>query len=314
MRERADDVASEPLLIVYHPAAGGGGVRSRLERLLRRHPHIAAAARVVAVPLTGDPCSALRATLGDARDAVVVAAGGDGTVNLVATALLGQETASQRKFAVLPLGTGNAFAAGLGIQSVREALAALAAQHTTAIDVMRTTHPDAPVALVSISGGFEARFIREYSARRARWTRIGAGLLSLANAHRRGRTPHILVDGVPLHEDEGRSFNAGLYNMRCYAFGAAIWLDGDHHDGIGEAVVCASSLRYWRMLARGLHTDGRCDVPDPRWQRWRHATITAEDVLQVDGELLAPARFEVRIDPGALRVIVPAGYHGRGPS
>jgi hypothetical protein len=234
--------------------------------------------------------------------------------NLVATALLGQETASQRKFAVLPLGTGNAFAAGLGIQSVREALAALEAQHTTAIDVMRTTHPDAPVALVSISGGFEARFIREYSARRARWTRIGAGLLSLVNAHRRGGTPHILVDGVPLHGDEGRSFNAGLYNMRCYAFGAAIWLDGDHHDGIGEAVVCESSFRYWRMLARGLHTAVRCDVADPRWQRWRHATITAEDVLQVDGELLAPAHFEVRIDPGALRVIVPAGYHGRGPS
>jgi diacylglycerol kinase family enzyme len=74
----------------------------------------------------------------DIRDAMrsgvdaVVAAGGDGTVNAVASAVAGTDVA----LGVLPLGTLNHFARDVGIpQRVSEAIAVIAAGRTRAVDI-----------------------------------------------------------------------------------------------------------------------------------------------------------------------------------
>jgi diacylglycerol kinase family enzyme len=313
--QRIDDVTAERLLVLYHPLAGGGRTRERLERLVKANAILARSASLVPVRTRNDARDALQRTFPApfTSHGIVAAAGGDGTVNLVATALLEQEDTRRGglALAVLPFGTGNAFAAGLGIRSLRVALESLASGERTRIDVMRTTHADVPLALVSISGGFESSFIDHYAPRRSRWSRAAAAIVAALHAQRSGRAPRIVVDGATVVNGAERAFNAGLYNMRCYAFGATIWPDGDHHDGLGEAVVCTTRRRYYALLARGLHTARRCDVDDPRWARWRDAKVEASDVLQIDGELVASASFDVRIDRDALPVVVPRGYQAR---
>ena len=68
----------------------------------------------------------------DARCSAIVAGGGDGTVNAVASVLVG----SPATLGVLPLGTLNHFAKDLGIPlEPAQALAAIAEGHRTAVDV-----------------------------------------------------------------------------------------------------------------------------------------------------------------------------------
>jgi diacylglycerol kinase family enzyme len=76
--------------------------------------------------------AAARSAAGDEQVDAVIAGGGDGTVNTVASAIAG----SGKALGVLPLGTLNHFARSLGMPSgLEQAAAALAGARTRAIDV-----------------------------------------------------------------------------------------------------------------------------------------------------------------------------------
>jgi len=234
--------------------------------------------------------------------AIPVAAGGDGTVNLLAGALWEEHV--DRTMAVLPLGTGNAFAAPLGLGSLPRALAALDTGAERAIDLMVTTHPAAPVATVSLSAGFESRFLLGAASRRT-WRRGLAVLGGLAGAAL-GRSTGIALatDGESLVSMGEAVYNVGLYNFPCYGFGWRMWPDADPGDGVAEAVVCRSARRYWRTLRRGLSTALPLDG-DPSARRWRTARVESNGPLQIDGEVIAAGRFEVQVVRHAIRVLVP---------
>lgn len=310
VRERDSMRERKRLVVLYHPGAGAGRVAAYINELVRRNG-VLAHARSEAVRGADDAADVIERIGSIDPIDTVVAAGGDGTVNFVARALLGQGASASLPLGVVPVGTGNAFAASLGI-ALQTALRTLANGVPAQIDVIRTTHPQAPLALVSLSTGFEARFIHYYAKRRDRWTRFGAGLTALLCAQRQNTFAMSLVlDDKPV-TDWGRPiFNAGLYNLPCYGFGWRPWPDADAFDGRGEAVVCAASREYWRILRRGLRTAPPCDVTDPRWSRWRTARIESRDIWQADGELLLPADFEARIAPAALTVIVPPAVAAR---
>lgn len=93
----------------------------------------AAGAAVRFMPLAGgvDTAALVHAAVADGATAIV-AAGGDGTVNSVATALVGSAT----PLGVLPMGTLNHFARDSGIPfDLPAAVATIVAAHTTRIDV-----------------------------------------------------------------------------------------------------------------------------------------------------------------------------------
>ena len=293
------------LLALCHAGAGAGDVPARVERLVERIPVLAGAmARVVrSVDDAGDAIEQHAGTVEG-----VIAAGGDGTIGLVATALLASGAASRARLplGVLPLGTGNAFAHGLGVDSLEAAFRTLAAWRPGCIDIMRTTHPAAPVALVTLSAGLEGRFIAAYTQRRTRWTRRGASMLAIAGALLPERARLRLVsDGSELCDATDACVNVGLYNLPSYALGWRIWPDADPRDGMGEAVVCRTLRGYGGVLRRGLRTARHCDATDPRWARFRSAVLESDGPLQADGEPLSPASVGVRIDHGALRVLLP---------
>ncbi|MGH7466242.1 MAG: acylglycerol kinase family protein, partial [Longimicrobiales bacterium] len=129
-------------IFLVHPVAGSGRGRRRLERLLARDPELRRRSRVCAASSSSDVVEHLRG-----RAATAVAVGGDGTVNMVATALVRE--GAHRPMGVLPFGTGNAFAHSLGLGSIRAAVRTLYAGTIQSVDVLRTDHPHVPLALVS---------------------------------------------------------------------------------------------------------------------------------------------------------------------
>jgi len=121
-----------------------------------------------------------------ARGGVVVAAGGDGTINSVAAATL----ESGCSFGVLPLGTFNYFSRAHGIPSnVREACEILLGARAFEVQVGLVNDR---VFLVNASIGLYPELLEDREAAkrrlgRSRWVAFGAALRSLLRPHRRLR-------------------------------------------------------------------------------------------------------------------------------
>jgi YegS/Rv2252/BmrU family lipid kinase len=119
------------IAILLNPNAGTMQPQDRRARLAELFDAAGAPVRIVSLGSTAEVADAARAAIAEGADAVV-AGGGDGTVNRVASALVGSKT----PLGVLPLGTLNHFARDLGIPSdIEKAVQTIVAAHATSIDV-----------------------------------------------------------------------------------------------------------------------------------------------------------------------------------
>ena len=282
-----------------NPLARHGRGIERLEAVLRRAPHAVRAGAETAVIGDVDIRAALTALPSSTWP---VAVGGDGTANLMVQSLR-EAGLGRRPFGVLPLGSGNAFAHSIGLGSVRRALMALEHGRPQPLDIMVSDHPTTPVALVSMSAGFESQFLGEMSVHETwrRWSRLVPGLLRHVRARR--NDVGLVGDGDALVAPGETVYNVGLYNLPCYAFGKVMWPDAVRDDGRAEAVMFSTARSYWKALALGVPMPGDRGGSDPRWRRWRTAHFESPVAFQIDGEVVPGGRYEVRVEPRAINVI-----------
>lgn len=269
----------------------------RLRRLLRREPAVSRRSYFTCVRSVAEASATLAGLQpGD----MPVAAGGDGTVSLVATALWKRGLLGI-PMAVVPLGTGNIVARELGLADPRLALRALEQGVVRRVDVMRTSHPSAPLALVSVSGGFEGRFLARY-ARLRRYGRPLAALGALTAAWQSGAACTLECEGETVLHAAETAFSAGLYNTRYYAAGLAMLPEADIADGRGEACVYRTARGYRAALVAA----GRGRAPSVRHRAWTSARIESQGPLQIDGEPVSGGVVRVWIEARSLALIVPA--------
>ena len=255
---------------------------------------------------------------------VVVAMGGDGTVNEVACGLAGTTTA----LAPLPAGSTNVFARALGWpHPARLALPALitALRTPTFRDVTlgRIEAGDTDrVFCVNAGMGVVAETIHLVESRpwlKTRFRHLGVGgatVVAAARAARRGTTMAVTIDAEPPR-------TLAVLLVACgapYAYlgprpldlvpGAAFdgrlrWV-GLHANGfVQTALVVAGALRDGRHLRRDGVTEG--------WAT-RHIVVSCDRPLavQADGEPLG-WHTRVRMSPGpTLRALVPTAHESSG--
>ena len=122
--------ADRRLTVVLNPksgAAASGDTRAKIESLLKGH---GLRSDIVVIGGRRDWAAELRARASES--AAVIAGGGDGTVNLVASAVAGTPT----PMGVLPLGTLNHFAKDMRIDAnLDKAVQTIAEGHTIRVDV-----------------------------------------------------------------------------------------------------------------------------------------------------------------------------------
>ena len=210
--ETPETALDAPLFIVLN-AGSGSEDAAEARRVIEEG--CAAAGRRLRIFVVDEPgrLQALaREAVARARAAagVVVAAGGDGTINAVAQATLGSGCA----FGVLPQGTFNYFSRTHGIpRDTAQALRILLTEQPRPVQVGLVNDR---VFLVNASMGLYADLLEEretYKSRfgRSRWIAFGAGLLTVLRGHRhwnlrmawRGkerdiRTPTLFVGNNPL--------------------------------------------------------------------------------------------------------------------
>lgn len=282
--------------------AGGGRAPDRLRAILARTPW--PDARTVLARSVTEVAVALRAA---PDGAVAVAAGGDGTVNLVVRALR-EAGRGDLTLAVLPLGNGNLVAWALGVGRIGRALETLRAGELRRFDLFVTTHPAWPVVVASLSVGAEARVVHRFVELRPAGRRMAAlrAAASLRRTPPRGEFT-LEVDGDALVAPGDAGYCAGVYNHPCYPYGWTVLPGADPSDGVGEAVACRDLGSYLRALALGVPTTGPGRRDGVTSRRWRTAVVTTSGPVQMDGEILHGGRFELRVEPGALRALAARG-------
>lgn len=249
--------------------------------------------------------AATRSALAAGVDALVVV-GGDGMVHLGVLALAGREV----PLGVVPSGTGNDVARGLGIPigDIEAAIAALLAaldrpaRHIDAAAITGEGMPGSRFACI-LSAGFDALVNERANGMRRPRGRSRYTLALLVELLRlRPIAYRLVLDGV---EHRERAVLVAVANNRSFGGGMLVAPDAQLDDGLLDVVIVRplgrlAFLRIYPRVFAGTH------VSDPRVvvRRAARVRIEAEGVVAyADGERIGPLPLDIAVEPGALRVL-----------
>jgi diacylglycerol kinase (ATP) len=242
-------------------------------------------------------------------DALVVV-GGDGLVHAALQAVAGTPT----RLGIVPAGTGNDLARGLGLplgdpaRSARLVSAALHEGRSRAVDAVRVTAASGTRWYGSILATGVDALVNE-RANSWRWPR-GPARYTLAALRElavvRGVGMRLTLDGDVLERD---CLLAAVANTACYGGGMRMAPHADPADGLLDVVVVdalppLAALRLLPRVRRGRHLD----VAAVHVHRARRVTLEAlpggrEPHPHADGEPVGRLPLTCEVVPGALRVL-----------
>ena len=238
---------------------------------------------------------------------LIVAAGGDGTLNEVINGV-GEDLGAAR-VGLLPLGTGNDFARTIGVPTDLEAaMEVIRAGETRAIDLVRVTSDEVRYFVNVSAGGFSGLVDEKLTPEiKKTWGPL-AYLRSAAAA-----LPELRAYRTTLAFDNTDSLMLDLYNVvvangRYVAGGTLIAPEASVDDGMLDIILIqkrsAPELALLAaQVALGTHLTSEAIV----FRRAAKLTVNSKPGMwfNVDGELVGnePARFEIL--PRALRFVVP---------
>lgn len=282
-------------LVILNPAA-------RSDKASRLRERIAA--------LSGGASMRLTSEAGDARDIaseavregfeVVIAAGGDGTLNEVVNGIGG----SPVRLGILPVGTMNVFATELGIPqgNLERAWSIIEQGNVVEVDLPKAndTH------FIQLAGvGLDAEVVRKTTADSKKALGPLSYLLTLVQvaAHKPSRV---------LLEAEGGRIREGSFaligNGRLYGGPFPVFKRASLFDGLLDVLVFQNQshwdvVRYFQAIAFGTHPQ----LPDVEYFQTSTLRVTSSgDVpVELDGEVagMLPCLFSVSSQK--LRVLAP---------
>jgi diacylglycerol kinase (ATP) len=250
----------------------------------------------------------------DRRDGrVVVVVGGDGSLHTLLKHLWRRGEAATCPIGLIPLGTGNDFARGVGIPIDHRSAARLVRTGTVQpVDLIVDDVDGVVVNAVHVGAGAEALMRARPLKRRLRRAAFPVGAVA-AGARSQGWRLRVEVDGGLAASGRRKVLMAGVSNAPTIAGGTArLGPAADPRDGLAEVTVSLATGPLARMgyaldLVRGRHPE-RADVMHVRG---RTVTISGSPFpINADGELTGPVRRRTRrVEPGAWRCMLPPREH-----
>lgn len=311
--------SSLPLIIVNPTSAGGDTARIWAKTASEVHRHLGA----FAVEFTRAPGHGKQIALDAAKQGrkLIVACGGDGTINEVANGIL--ESGEQAELGILPSGTGGDFRRTFNISiNPAQAAADLKNGKTETIDVGRVTFVDENGVSVShyflgvASFGISTSVINRVKADkpfawlpRAISGRAGFAWSTLQTTLEMKHTRALVTldDG---REREVSVVNFCIANARYFGGGMKIAPDAKLDDGLFD-VVMIGEISSAKILANSykLYAGTHLDVAEVHHAHARKVVVkpAADEKIrfETDGELpgFLPAVFEIA--PRALKIRIP---------
>jgi YegS/Rv2252/BmrU family lipid kinase len=234
---------------------------------------------------------------------MVIAAGGDGTLNDVIQGLAGSTTA----LGVLPMGTVNVWAREIGIPlGASEAREVLLHGVRRQVDLGRA----GPRYFLMMAGvGFDAEVVKRVERNWLR--RVGLKMLDyIATAGSLGLTqrPAKLTLRMPGQRRKMNALMVVIGNTRLYGGAMQFTRRAVADDGLLDVVVIGGGgwARRAEVFLRAFLRHPSLG-PDARYERARSVRLESTPPLpvQVDGDIIGSLPMTFSVAPGALWVIVP---------
>lgn len=237
-------------------------------------------------------------------DDLIIAAGGDGTINEVVNGMV--RSRWQPRLGIVPAGTANDFATGLGIpEDVARAAASAVGGRAVAVDVARVNTR----CFINVStGGFGAEATESADASAKR--RLGPLAYLLTGARQFAELEPVqgrfAAGGETVFDGEFLFFAVG--NARQTGGGSRVTPRADRADGVLDLVVVPAMPRMeFLALLPDLRAGTHLNAPGVVYARAR--TIDVETAVELavnaDGEPLRGDRFRYRVASRPLSVMIP---------
>jgi len=290
--------------IILNPSAGGVRNLDEIVARLGRLPD----AEIRLTNKRGSAARFARTALRKGRE-LIIAAGGDGTLNEVINGI--GEDAGAAAVGLIPLGTGNDFARSIGVPTDLEAaIDLILAGETRAVDLVRVTSDEQRYFVNVSAGGFSGLVNEKLTPEMKKTWGPLAYLRSAAAAW-----PDLRAYRTTLSFDDEESLMLEVYNVvvangRYVAGGTSIAPEAVIDDGLLDVVLIlkrpAPELTMaLAQIALGTHLSSKAIM----YRRAAQLTVKSKPGMwfNVDGELVGnePARFE--IVRRALHFIAPTG-------
>jgi len=292
------------VVAIVNPLSGAGATpdvaSGRIAFLERRFAAAGIAGRVHLTERGGHARELARA----ARDrgvSLVIAWGGDGTINEVASTLAG----SRIPIGIIPAGSGNGFANELRLPSDPGLAIEIALNgHNRTIDGGEF---DGRLFFNIAGAGFDASVAEQFNAqalgRRGMWPYVRIGIRELFRY--RGRPYRVTLDGETI---DSNVLVVAFANGREYGNGVRLAPGAKLDDGKLEAVLVedrAPLLRLWGSRHLALGTLHRAPGVLVRGITTASLETDGDIVYHLDGEIgRARGRIDVKVLPQALTVRV----------
>lgn len=245
----------------------------------------------------------IRAELANGCD-LVVAAGGDGTVSMVANCLVGTNV----PLGILPAGSANVLALELGIPApIPQAATLLVSEHhQRELDVMQLNNH---YFILQIGIGLDSLMIketdRESKRHFGRWAYMGTLFRNLLGFQSQRFT--IVVDGRRIRPRAAQVLiaNAGTLGAKPLTWGDHIKPNDGHLD---LCIVKVRTLRDYPRIIYQFVTGRRRDSANIEYVRINQNIAIASDhslPVQADGEIIGTTPIAVTVVPKGIRVVVP---------
>lgn len=237
---------------------------------------------------------------------LVVAVGGDGTVNEVASSLVGTNTT----FGIIPCGSGNGLSRFLKIpMNIQKAVENLNFGRTEVIDTAEANGQ----SFFNMAGmGFDAHISEVFSHQKKRGfiTYIKSSIREVINY--REQTYYIEIDGAAY---ERKAFMLSFANSSQYGNNAHISPDASLHDGLIDVCII-KPFPLWRFFEMGLRmftktTDKSGYVEIIRGKQIK-VKRDEQSPMHLDGEPhTIDAIVEINVMPHSLKIIVGDSYQAK---
>ena len=288
-----------PIQLIVNPRSGYGRQRQLLPdlRVALHQAGMLVTEYVTRGP--GDATSYARGIPGDTP--VVVVVGGDGTVNEVASALVGTDV----PLLPCPMGTENLLAKELGISAQPRALVeTLRRRRVVECDVGRVNNRN---FLLIIGVGFDGEVVRRLAAVRTGHISHLSYFWPIWRTFWEHSFPRlrIIADGEAIFDEPGLAF---IGNISRYAVGLRICRDALYDDGLFDLVVfrCTARPRLvwhagWTLL-RMHPLKG-----DVVYRQFRTLRVESQGAVpsQVDGDPGPDTPLDIEVLPQRIKLLVP---------
>ncbi len=313
-------ISSRKIAAVVNPHSAGGKTARRWPEIARALEQRVGAINARFTSEKGEATNLAREFLLEGCG-LIIAAGGDGTVNEVANGFLENDrpVSPESCLGILPLGTGGDFRRTLDIGAgIEAAIETLASGAPVLIDVGKVSfvgHDGSPsrryfTNVASFGMGGEVATRSQNAARRLGGRSSFLWATFRTTLGYRGKTIRLTLDGVPQPSE---------FFVTTVVLGNGEFQGGGMHPCpraiLNDGLLDITVIDYLNLfeIARDIHILYSEDVyacHHPKVHQFRARRIAAEASepthLEVDGEPLGRLPLEATVLPACLRVMVPA--------